>query len=317
MKKIYSIALICLSFWTFGQQDLQFTQFMYNRMYYNPGVTGSGDAICVTAVHRSQWVGFDGAPTSQNINANIPISLLRGGVGLNISNDQIGFFQNLNAGLSYGYQHQLTNGTLGAGVSFDLYTKAVSNADWKAPQDLVGDLVIPAADNNNSAYFDMSFGVYYQTDRIWAGLSSSRILESAAELDGFNPTFQSITRFYNRRHYNLMGGYQWAIPGTTLDLRPSLLLKTDLVASPQVDVNVTVVHNNTFWGGVTYRLNEAVAANIGYQFTESLRAGYSYDVAISSISQQGGGSHEVFLKYCFKVEIPPREKGSYRNVRFL
>jgi hypothetical protein len=77
------------------------------------------------------------------------------------------------------------------------------------------------------------------------------------------------------------------------------------------------VYNNKLWGGVSYRLTDAVAVNIGYQFTQALRAGYSYDIGINEISQQGGGSHEIFLSYCFKIVIPPKEPAQYKNVRFL
>lgn len=321
MKKLYALTLICSAFLARSQQDIQFTQFMFNRLYYNPAVAASNDAICLTAVHRSQWVGFDGAPTSQNINAAVPLKILRGGLGLNIVNDEIGFFRNVNAGLSYAYKHQLTTGVLTAGVGFNVFTKSVENASWEAPQSLANDIIIPAANDNNTAYFDMDFGVYYQSDRIWAGISATRLLNSAGDLDSYNESIQSFTLYTNSRHFNIMGGYNYALPGTVWEIQPSLLIKTDFVASPVVDVNVTGVYNNQFWGGVTFRsgspFSEAVAANLGYQFTESLRAGYSYDIALSDIAQQGGGSHEVFLKYCFKVEIPPREKGSYRNVRFL
>ncbi len=317
MKKIYTTVLIFSAFIAAAQQDLQFTQYQFNRIYYNPGVTGSGNAICVNALHRSQWVGFDGAPTSQNINVNVPLDILRGGVSLKIANDQIGYFQNLNLGLGYGYQHQLPTGTLGIGVSFDLYTSSVVNADWQAPDvgrpDYFGDPSIPAGSTNGMT-FDMSFGAYYQSEKIWAGVSSNRIIESATGLAG---SIASITRFYNKRHYYVMGGYNWQIPATTWELRPSALIKTDLVASPVMEVNVTGVHNNKLWGGVSYRLSEAVAVNIGYQFTESLSAGYAYDIPTSDIAGQGSGSHEIFLQYCFRVEIPPRIPGSYKNPRFL
>lgn len=313
MKKLYILLLSSISYLAVAQQDLQFTQFMFNKIYYNPGVAGSGGAICVNAVHRSQWVGFDGAPTSQNINVNAPLKKLHGGLALKISNDQIGFFQNFNAGLGYAYQMDLADGTLGFGVNFELFTKTVSNAGWLPPDPTAIDIVIPTS-NTQGITVDGSLGVYYENDTWWAGVSSARLVETPTDLDN---SFNSITRYYNRRHYYVMGGYNWQAPGTNWELKPSLLLKSDFAASSVLDVNITGVYNNKFWGGVSYRLTEAAAVNIGYQFTESLRAGYSYDIPITQISQQGGGSHEIFLSYCFKVEIPPREKGSYKNPRFL
>lgn len=315
MRKIYLAMFTCLAFTGLAQQDLQFTQYQFNRLYYNPGVAGSGGAICVNGVHRSQWVGFEGAPTSQNINANVPLNFLHGGVSLKIANDQIGFFQNINAGLGYAFQYQLGPGTIGAGFSANVYTQSVTNPEWQYPDGAAGiqDPIIPHM-GGTGATFDLDFGLYYEAPKFWAGISSSRLLEAATP---YTTSLNSLTTFYNRRHYYVMGGYNWQIPATNLELRPSLLLKTDFAASPVMDVNVTAVHNNKLWGGVSYRLTEIVAVNIGYQFTESLKAGYSYDIPITAISQQGGGSHEIFLSYCFKIEIPPKVPGSYKNVRFL
>ncbi|WP_417589382.1 type IX secretion system membrane protein PorP/SprF [Owenweeksia hongkongensis] len=322
MKKIYIMLLTGISYLAVGQQDLQFTQFMFNKIYYNPAVAGSGGAICVNALHRSQWVGFEGAPTSQNLNINAPIKKLHGGLALKVSNDQIGYFQNFNVGLGYAYQMELANGTLGFGLNLELFTSSVNNAEWVAPDGTTGFDPSITAPITQGITFDGSLGIYYENDTWWAGISSARLAQSSTELDNnvnpaLNPTLSTITDFYNRRHYYIMGGYNWAIPNSNIDLRPSLLLKSDFGASSVVDVNVMGVYNNKFWGGVTYRLTEAVAVNVGYQFTESLKAGYSYDIGINGISQQGGGSHEIFLSYCFKIEIPPRQKGSYKNPRFL
>ncbi|MEL0026834.1 MAG: type IX secretion system membrane protein PorP/SprF, partial [Schleiferiaceae bacterium] len=91
-------AMLCSSaLW--AQQDVQFTQFANNKIFYNPGVIGSGDAICLSAAHRSQWVGFDNAPTTQNFNANVPLDVIGGGLSLNFTNDMIGFFQDVTAGI--------------------------------------------------------------------------------------------------------------------------------------------------------------------------------------------------------------------------
>lgn len=316
MKKIYLLTLLCTSYFAVAQQDLQFTQYMFNRIYYNPGVAGSGDAICINALHRSQWVGFDGAPTSQNLNASIPIDLLKGGLSLKIANDEVAFFQNLNAALGYAYQHQLSTGTLGIGVSFELFTKSVNNAGWMPPDGL-GSLGVDNAitdPNASGTSFDVNFGVYYESERIWGGISANRLLGAGMDLDQY---LSGISKYINQRHFYAMGGYNWPIPSTNIELRPSFLVKTDLAASPQLDFNVMGVYNNKFWGGVTYRLQEAIGVNIGYQFTESLMAGYSYDVPTSAVSRAGGGSHEIFVRYCFRVEIPPRERGSNKNPRFL
>ena len=317
MKKTLLLIIFALPFLAHSQQDVQFTQFMYNRIYYNPAVAGSGGAICLNALHRSQWVGFEGAPTTQNVNANIPIKKIGGGIGFSIVNDQIGFFNNVSARLMYAYQFDLADGTLGIGLGVSFLNQAIGGATW-IPSDYGSptgglDPSIPAI-NANGFQIDGIFGVYYENQNFWGGVSSTRVIESAADVNsniGGGSTF-----FKNARHFYAMGGYNWAIPSTNWELRPSTLVKLTS-GSTTFDVNVTGVYNNKFWGGVTYRLQDAVAATLGWQVTPDIRLGYSYDVATSALSGQGGGSHEVMAQYCFKIEIPPREKGSYKNPRFL
>ena len=176
MKKFATPLLILIATWVYGQQEIQFTQFMHNRLYYNPGFAGSYDAICLTGVHRSQWVGFTNAPTTQNLNASIPLKILHGGLGVNIVNDQIGFFQDITAGIGYAYQTDLGAGKLGIGFQADFRNKNVTSGDWITP-DSGPDGSIP----NNGASdmsMDFNFGLYYETPQFWAGLSSGRILEA-------------------------------------------------------------------------------------------------------------------------------------------
>jgi type IX secretion system PorP/SprF family membrane protein len=321
MRKQYFFLLFLLPFLAVSQQDAQFTQFMYNRIYYNPAVAGTGGAICFTGFHRSQWVGFEGAPVTQNINGNIPIRAIGGGVGFSIVNDQIGFFNNISAELNYAYQLQLSQGTLGIGLGFSFMNNNLDlgTSQWTTPDGdgLVGgnDFAL-AANGANGLIFDLDFGVYYNSQNLWAGVSTTRVIENRTAVD--SEIGNSVETFFrNARHYYVMGGYNWAIPGTNWELQPSTLVKVAPGAALMADINVTGVYNKKIWGGVTYRIQDAIGTMVGYQVSPALRAGYSYDIATSDLAGEGGGSHEIFMQYCFKIEIPPREKGSYKNPRFL
>lgn len=319
MRRFYPLMFLMLPLLGWSQQDVQFTQFMNNRIFYNPGVAGSGGAICVTGLHRSQWVGFEGAPTTQNINANIPVQSLGGGIGVSIVNDELGFFNNISADLMYAYQFQLESGTLGVGAGLSFFNTALNNAAW-IPADFDPTNPSPGTDpflygeNADGFTVEGTFGVYYDSESIWGGVSTTRVIENRAQLDN---TLGTATFFKNSRHYYLMGGYNYALPGTNWELQPSTLVKLSAGSVTTFDLNVTGVYNNKFWGGVTYRLDDAIGTMIGYQFSPSLRAAYSYDIATSPLSGQGSGSHEIMLQYCFKIEIPPRPTGSYKNPRFL
>jgi len=312
MKKtrIALFAILCSSaLW--AQQDVQFTQFANNKIFYNPGVTGAGDAICLSAAHRSQWVGFDNAPTTQNFSANIPLNFLHGGLALNFTNDMIGYFQDITVGVGYGYQMNLAGGTLGLGLRADFRNKNVTSGVWAPPQTMNDPSLV--ALGSTSMATDLSFGAYYQQETWYAGLSSTRLLETKDILNATGGSANAQIR--GQRHYYFMGGYNLDL-GNGIVLQPAAMVKTDLVTT-QLDINAAATYNNQIWGGVTYRVYDALAIMAGYQITKDLRATYSYDLTTSSLAKSSSGSHEIMMSYCFTIEIPPKEKGSYRNPIFL
>lgn len=315
MRRAYLVLFLLITVTGYSQQDVQFTQFVQNKMLYNPGYTGNRGSICLDLLHRSQWVGLDNAPTTQNFNADIPFSFLHGGIGLVITNDQIGFFQNISVGLSYAYQTQVGAGKLGIGFMVDFKNKALTSGDWLAPDGTSGQLDFAIAGNGSTALApDLSFGAYYETEKVWFGLSTTRTIEGEFELGNQSG---GSTLFRGKRHYYLMAGYNWAIPNTNWELMPAILAKSDFAAPFAVDVNVNAMYNKRIWGGVSYRTQDALALQAGYYILPSLKLGYSYDLTLSEISTTSGGSHELMLGYCFKIERPEKIPGSYRNPRFL
>ena len=312
MKKnrLALFAMLCSSaLW--AQQDVQFTQFANNKIFYNPGFTGAGDDICLAAAHRSQWVGFENAPTTQNFSANIPLNFLHGGLALNFTNDMIGYFQDITVGVGYGYQMDLAGGTLGLGLRADFRNKNVTSGVWTPPQTMNDPSLV--APNSSNMATDLSFGAYYTQDAWYAGLSSTRLLETKDILNATGGSANAQIR--GQRHYYFMGGYNLDI-GNGIVLQPAAMIKSDLVTT-QLDINAAATYNKQIWGGVTYRVYDALAVMAGYEITENLRATYSYDLTTSSLAKSSSGSHEIMMSYCFTIERPPKEKGSYRNPIFL
>lgn len=313
MKRLLVSALSILVFsGLYAQQEIQFTQFMNNKLFYNPGVAGSAGSICINGAHRTQWAGFENAPSTQNINAEIPVKLIRGALLVNISNDQIGFFQDITAGIGYAYQFNLGTGTLGLGIEVNFRNKSITQGQWLPPDNLQD----PSLGRFGASTMtpDLSFGAYYQSPKFYAGISSTRLLAAEADLDNLNG---GVTTIRGARHYFIMAGYNWEIPNTAFVLQPAVLAKTDLLGPVQADINVSTLYNNKIWGGVSYRLQDALALMAGYYILPELRVSYSYDLTTSTLRTASSGSHEIMLNYCFKLEIPPREKGYYRNPRFL
>jgi type IX secretion system PorP/SprF family membrane protein len=314
-KKLLSAGLFgLLATGVFAQQDIQFTQFMNNRLFYNPGVAGSNGSICLNGGYRTQWVGFENAPTTSFVNAEVPVALLKGGFQLNISNDQIGYFQDITMGLGYAYQTSLFEGSLGIGFRVDFRNMSLNQGSWLPPESLNDPSLGKFGSSDMSP--DLNLGVYYQRSDFWAGISSNRLIQAKTELEN-NANPPGVTSVTGKRHYFVMGGYNWEIPNTAFLLTPGVMIKTDLAGPIQADINISGWYNNKIWGGVSYRLQDAVSMMVGYQVLPEMRVSYSYDVTTSALRTASDGSHEIMLSYCFKIEIPPREKGYYRNPRFL
>lgn len=312
IRKIFLLLLIVGFAGTIAaQQDVQYSQYYHNKVGFNPGFAGSSGSINLNVGHRSQWVGFENAPTSQNINADIPLALLHGGILLNIVNDEIGFFQDIAAAIGYAYQLELGPGKLGIGLSVDFKNKNVKQATWIYPDGTAG-ASDPSvfAPNATAMTPEMNFGAYYSSDFWYGGLSSSRLLQSSASLG-------TTAAFKSKLHYYLTGGLNIPFRNLDLVLSPNFLVKSDLNSNLSIDMNINAVIQDKIYGGLGYRNQDALSIMAGYQILPSLRLAYSYDITTSSLAQFSGGSHEVFLNYSFNIEVPPRTQGSYRNIRFL
>ena len=288
-----------------AQQDPQFTHNMFSHIATNPAAAGSGDGICATLMHRLQWVGFDGAPVTSFFAVDAPVNLfgIKSGVGLTLINDEIGFGGNFDIKLAYAYRMNIAGGELGLGINFGIHN-INQNAEFIWPEAPEND--IPQVFNGSK--FDMGVGVFYTNNRLFAGISSTHLLEPEHDLSGSQKTTIN-------RHYYATGGYRFSTPLPELEVEPSVFLKTDL-SGFQFSINTNVVYNKKFWGGVSYRVNDSVNALFGLELLNGLRLGYSFDITTSNIGRYSDGSHEIFLRYCFEISVPEYTQ-KYKSARFL
>ncbi|MFM9009047.1 MAG: type IX secretion system membrane protein PorP/SprF [Bacteroidota bacterium] len=286
----------------FAQQDPQFSQNMFNKMWMNPAAAGSNDAICASLLYRSQWTNYTGAPTSAVLALDAPILNNKLGVGFSVNTDEIGFEQNLTAKVALAYRMDLGSGKLGIGVDAGLVQTTI-DGKFVAP-DVAPDPAIPTAAISGGT-FDLGAGAYYQDDRFYVGLSSTHLMESETDLDKFSKTY--------KRHYYAMAGYTYEI-SPTITLKPMFLVK-NVTNNTTIDVNVNAHFNGRYWGGLSWRNNDAIVLMGGITFMDNIRVGYAYDYTTSRLKDYSNGSHEIMLGYCFNVK--KRVPVSIKNVRFL
>ncbi|CAI8299461.1 MAG: Uncharacterised protein [Cryomorphaceae bacterium] len=309
MKKIFILILGVVSVIAVSAQiDPQFSQNMFNKLANNPGFAGSRGDISTSVLHRSQWMGFgeDGgsAASTQNFSIDAELPSLYGGVGLNVVKDNVAEFSNLGLQASYAFRTELGVGQIGMGMSVGMYQSGVNGGALRPAA--IGDPAIPTGDVKGSS-LDIGAGVYYNTQDVYIGISSSHMTEPTIEWSEGS----SINTLDLTRHYFLIAGYYHEI-NSILSLNPSIYLKSD-GATSQLDINTNLIYNNKMWGGVSYRLDEGLILLAGMNVNEDLRFGLGYDVTIMNPMSN---SIEFMLGYNFKIKTN-KAVSKYKNPRFL
>lgn len=306
-KQVFAKVLffVMLSMGTlYGQQDAQYTQYMYNTVSVNPGYAGSRGHISVAALHRSQWLGLDGAPTTQTLNVHSPIGYRGVGLGLSVVKDDIGPTSETNFDIDFSYTiYTSTEGRLSFGLKAgaNLLDIRFSELNQFAPdQTLEQDI-----DNRFTPNFGA--GVYYHTNKFYAGLSVPRFLETSHFEESSLSTAREQMNFY------LITGYVWDL-NPSLKFKPTLLSKLVQGAPLQVDVSANFMLNDKFILGAAYRWDAAVSAMIGFNISDGFLLGMAYDREITELGSAAfnNGSFEVILRYDFISS-----KGNLKSPRFF
>ncbi len=319
MKKLFTKIAIMIAGFTgvaVAQQDPQFTQWMHNRLIYNPGYAGTSGGVCGVLQVRQQWASFTGAPVSIAFAADAKIQNIPLGVGITFINDKIGPMSTNYVRLAGSWINKIGKGNLGLGLDVGLLQKSISSS-WIVPEPGKNDPTIPGGYGDlgfsngslNKASLDLGFGAFYNIPgRFYAGLSSTHL--PAQTLGSGKVNFQVS------RHYYFMTGYTFDINPRN-SLTPNIKYKSDLAAGA-LDVNLTYMYDKKLWAGATYRLNDAAALMIGYQHqlqgTTTIKAGLSYDFVLSKIKGYTSGTYELFLGACFTPK--PKKVTSYETDRY-
>lgn len=287
-----------------GQQDPQYTQYMLNTQVINPALVGSRGVTTIGALYRAQWLGLDGAPTTQTLHFNTPLSE-KVGIGFSVVNDEIGngTSQETFVDASFSYSLPVSNY---ANLSFGIKASAnILNVDFSQLVNYGAESNLPNIDNKFSPNFGV--GVFYNTERFYAGLSVPRILET----EHFDNSSQSTYLASEQMNFYLISGFVFDLnPG--LKLRPGMLMKAVQGAPLSVDISASMLFNETFSFGAAYRLDSAVSALFGFQVTEKFLLGLSYDWETTELgsTQFNDGSFEVFLRFDFLNRYNRNNAGS-------
>ena len=293
-----------------AQWDVQFSDYTVLRSYYNPAVSGTDGLLNVAGAYAIQMAGYDNAPQTMYVGADMPIYFLspRHGAGVSFMSDKIGMFSTQRIGLQYAFNFKVGNKSrLAIGVQGAMMSETIDPSDVELED--ASDQAFPSSSVDGSA-FDVAAGLFFYNPRFWAGLSAQHLTEPSLEM---GDTYQVDIA----RSYYFMGGCNIKLKNTLLTLQPSVMVQTDL-QSWREDVQCKVMYEyegKKFYGGVGYSPSTSVTFLIGGNF-HGISLGYSYQMYTEGIGLQNG-SHEIVLNYQTELDLFKKGRNRHKSVRFL
>lgn len=310
-KRFLFIPFLALALTVSAQQEQMYTQFMFNKLMYNPGYAGSFVSPTLTAIYRNQWMGFKGAPQSALVSFNSPFVSPRVGVGVTLSHQQIGLQRDFHMALAYSYDLVASDEfSMRVGITASLRSLGIAFAD--AQPDVSGDPSL-GDDQVNDFYGNVGAGIYGTvSDNFYFGLSVPRIYANALGYANTNATF--IAKEY--RHFYGMAGGIFPI-AEDINLMPAILLKYVENAPFDADLNVNLDIRKKFTAGISYRLGgdgpgESIDLLAFWQASPQFGVGAAYDFGLSTLKDYHAGSVELMVQ----VDLKKRSK-KMSNPRFF
>jgi len=297
-KKVFSLLttiLLASSVW--AQQDAAFSQYYFNLLYVNPGYAGTRDFFSGTMVHRSQWVGVDGAPTTQSVSMHSALPKYNIGLGLQIYNDQAGPVKNTGFAATVAYRLSLNENTvLSGGLSGSVSSLRISGNNIH-----IGDQTDQSFSTGSSAALvpDANFGAYLYKSRMFAGVSMTHLLQTKFRINDISGV--QSAKFY--RNYYFTGGYVFRV-SDIINFRPTALFKY-VPSAPMIgEIDATMIFYDRFYVGAGFRsskrmkvsgMDNMMVGMVIVEFLREFRAGYSYDYFLNQPTAFNGGTHEIML----------------------
>lgn len=315
MKNIFTIlALWAIALPVFGQQDVQYTQFMFNKIAFNPAYAGSHKVPCFSGIYRTQWVNLEGAPVSQNVSFHTPLFGSRVGFGVNVYHDKIGPTNTWNYSMMYAYRIKVGEGNLSFGVQGQIRDYRVN---WRDISAVHSADALYGTSQNSKLIPNFGLGVYYGHEKYFVGISMPRLLNGDLTFQ-YDGTIQNSDFSRESRHAYFMGGLILPV-SEAVKLKPAVMVKYANNTPLDIDLHAGVIFYDKLNVGATYRLGgfqgnagESIDFVLQMIFTDRLKVGVAYDFTLSDIRSYQSGTYELMVEYC----LVSKQRGS-TNPRFF
>jgi type IX secretion system PorP/SprF family membrane protein len=303
MKKILLLSLLLLtgiSYRLAAQQNIVYSQYIYNGLLINPAYAGSHVQLSATLSYRNQWVNFEGAPQTATLGVHTAMNKSKVGLGLLATSDKIGSYTNTGIFGSYAYRIQDRRGgvfSMGLQAGIHNFKADYTALKLKAGQDPKFNGTISELKPNFGG------GIFYYNKKFFGGFSVPVILEHSKFFNG------GLEQLAMARHYYLYVGAMLPLDRMEkVKLSPSFLIRAQEGTPLNADINLNVIFHNLISAGVSYRTGESITTLLNFKLSEKFNFGYSYDWVTSDIRNYSNGTHEFMLNYRVRL------RGIHRDV---
>lgn len=277
---ICSFLCICLN----AQHSAVYSQYMFNGLLINPAYAGSNDALNLTGLYRTQWLGIEGAPVNTSFTAHAPLSNKHVNLGAIFTNDCFGISTQNKASLVYAYRLRLGKGALAFGLQGGVNFYQVNWAKVKTT-----DAADPAFNSSNyrKVLPDAGAGVYYHSAKFFIGLSMPEMIK---------------TSLYDYKPVILFSGVVIKA-SPNFHIKPAVLVKYIKNSPYEINVSSTFYWKEVIGLGLGYRVKDAAVAFFDLRVNQQFHLGYAYDYTLSRLRNYSSGSHEIMLRYLFMYKV--------------
>ncbi len=299
MRTLIAMTFLCLGCicTVHGQQDPQYTQYMYNTQIVNPAYAGSREVMSIRVLGRTQWLSLEGAPQTGTFTLNSPIGVSKNmGLGLSIIYDQIGPATESNVIVDYSYsiqlaRHDISKLSFGLKAGIDLLDVDYTKLNIYDPND-------PFFQNtvDNKLQPQVGAGIYYHTQKFYAGFSVPNFMNSKHFDEGSLNDADLDNIAVERLHYFFITGYVFDL-SPNLKFKPATLVKFVSGSPLQWDMSANFLINEKVALGASYRWNSSISALAGFQISPSMFLGVAYDYDSTPIKDYNSGSYEALLRF--------------------
>ncbi len=300
-----------------AQTDGHYSLYMKNKQAVNPAYSGFASGLRISGISKRYWSNLEGAPQTTYFLLDMPLKILNGGVGLRILSDQYGLWSAQSVELMYSYHLKFREGVVGLGLQLGARDHSFDGSRASTVPDFNGegggssgyhqggDPAVPNADGGNIVV-DFTLGACYEDEMKFLSLAIHHLATPEVKFDGGQSSYLARTLF-------LSGGVLMESGMRGIDFKPSAMLRSDF-STWQMDINMLLVFNDRFWGGLGYRWGESMIIKVGVDLKNGLEVGYAYDMGLSKLVKPGAGSQELFLSYNLSLDFK-RNKNKYRSIR--